>query len=67
MNWGEEAQARLSRVAACSTTIDGVSRLPFSGEHAAALDHIRGWMERAGLQPEMTASGTLVGRSASGE
>ena len=67
MNWGEEAQARLSRVAACSTTIDGVSRLPFSGEHAAALDHIRGWMERAGLEPEMTASGTLVGRSASGE
>ena len=67
MNWGEEAQARLSRVAACSTTIDGVSRLPFSGEHAAALDHIRGWMERAGLEPRRggipimlgTANGTV--------
>ena len=67
MNWGEEAQARLSRIAACSTTAEGVSRLPFSGEHAAALDHIRGWMERAGLTPEMTASGTLVGRSSQGE
>lgn len=67
MNWGEEAQARLSRIAACSTTAEGVSRLPFSGEHAAALDHIRGWMVRAGLMPEMTASGTLVGRSAKGE
>lgn len=67
MNWGEEAQARLSQIAACSTTADGVSRLPFSPEHEAALLHIRDWMQRAGLDPEMTVSGTLVGRSATGQ
>lgn len=67
MNWGEEAQARLSRIAACSTTSDGVSRLPFSAEHAAALLQIREWMQRAGLEPEMTSSGALIGRASSGE
>lgn len=66
MNWGEEAQARLTQVAACSTTFDGVSRLPFSVEHESALVIIRDWMERAGLKPEMTASGTLIGRNAEG-
>ena len=67
MNWGEEAQSRLSQIAACSTTQHGVSRLPFTAEHAAALHHIRSWMERAGLRPEMTASGTLLGRSGGGD
>lgn len=62
MNWGEEAQARLGRIAGCSTTTDGVSRLPFSAEHRAALPLIQDWMDRAGLQPEMTASGALIGR-----
>ena len=66
MNWGEEAQARLSQIAACSTTVDGVSRLPFSREHQAALEYIRGWMERAGLEPELSPSGTFIGRSTGG-
>ena len=63
MNWGEEAQARLAQVATCSTTEDGVSRLPFSAEHDSALLMIREWMERASLEAEMTVSGTLIGRN----
>ena len=66
MNWGEEAQARLSEIAAFSTTVDGVSRLPFSAEHQSALPLICEWMERAGLKPEMTISGTLSGHNGTG-
>lgn len=67
MNWGEEAQARLSQIAAFSTTVDGVSRLPFSAEHQSALPLICEWMERAGLKPEMTISGTLSGHNGAGK
>lgn len=35
----------------------GVSRLPFTQEHRAALDTIRGWMEKAGLTVTVDAAG----------
>ena len=40
----------------------GVSRLPFTQEHLAALDTIRGWMEKAGLTVTVDAAGTMIGR-----
>ena len=40
----------------------GVSRLPFTQEHRAALDTIRGWMEKAGLTVTVDAAGTMIGR-----
>ena len=40
----------------------GVSRLPFTPEHRAALDTIRGWMEKAGLTVTIDAAGTMIGR-----
>ena len=40
----------------------GVSRLPFTQEHRAALDTIRGWMETAGLTVSVDAAGTMIGR-----
>ena len=40
----------------------GVSRLPFTPEHRAALDTIRGWMEKAGLTVTVDAAGTMIGR-----
>ena len=40
----------------------GVSRLPFTPEHRAALDTIRGWMETAGLTVSVDAAGTMIGR-----
>ena len=40
----------------------GISRLPFTQEHRAALDTIRGWMEKAGLTVTVDAAGTMIGR-----
>ncbi|WP_420858349.1 M20 family metallo-hydrolase [Marivivens marinus] len=62
MNWGQCAQNRLSEIAACSVDATGVTRFPFTPQHAAALDVIRLWMSQAGLQIHMDAAGTLVGR-----
>lgn len=62
MNWGQCAQDRLSEIAECSVDATGVTRFPFTPQHAAALDVIRHWMSQAGLQVHMDAAGTLVGR-----
>jgi allantoate deiminase len=67
MTFGEIAQSRLHEIAACSQAGAGVTRLPFTPEHRAALDQIRGWMEAAGLQVHMDAAATLVGRCAGPE
>ncbi|MCR9140054.1 MAG: M20 family metallo-hydrolase [Alphaproteobacteria bacterium] len=62
MNWGQRAQHRLSDIARCSVDTIGVTRLPFTPQHEAALNIIRLWMSKAGLQVHMDASGTIIGR-----
>lgn len=62
MRWGELAQDRLAEIATCSLPGPGVTRFPFTPEHGAALDVMRGWMSRAGLSSHLDAAGTLVGR-----
>ena len=62
MNWGQLATDRLSGIAKCSVDTVGVTRFPFTPQHAAALDVIRSWMSQAGLQMHMDAAGTLIGR-----
>lgn len=61
-DWGAEAARRLTRLAACSEPGPGVTRLPFTPEHRAALDLLTGWMRQAGLVPSLDDAGTLVGR-----
>tara|TARA_R100000322_G_scaffold117349_5_gene75541 strand:+ start:13784 stop:15007 length:1224 start_codon:yes stop_codon:yes gene_type:complete len=61
-DWGALAAERLARIAKVSEPGPGVTRLPFTPEHRAALAEIRDWMQAAGLTPELDAAGTLVGR-----
>ncbi len=60
---GSIAAERLSAISACSASEEGVTRLPWTPEHQAALREITRWMEDAGLTAELDAAGTLVGRS----
>ncbi|MCX7561885.1 M20 family metallo-hydrolase [Sulfitobacter sp. F26204] len=62
MTLGETAQSRLSEIAGCSQAGEGVTRLPFTPEHKAALEHILSWMRAAGLDVHMDNAGTMVGR-----
>lgn len=62
MRWGQCAQDRLSEIADCSAGTAGVTRLPFTLEHKAALSVIGSWMSKAGLLTHMDAAGTLIGR-----
>ena len=55
MDWGAEAERRLTEIAACSEATEGVTRLPFTPEHAAANDLIRAWMEQAGARYQKLA------------
>ena len=61
-DWGQRAETLLSELAACSVPGQGVTRLPFTPEHRAALDILRAAMERAGLTVWCDHAGTLVGR-----
>lgn len=61
MDWGQTAQDRLAEIATCSLPGAGVTRFPFTAEHRDALNVVRGWMERAGLETHLDAAGTLVG------
>lgn len=63
MDWGQEAQDRLTDIASRSAAGPGVTRFPFTAEHAAALDVIGDWMARAGLAVHRDAAGTLIGRA----
>lgn len=63
MTHGDTAAARLQQIAEASATPDGVTRLPWTREHRAALRHITSWMEDAGLDVSLDAAGTLVGSS----
>ncbi|TCP61658.1 allantoate deiminase [Rhodovulum bhavnagarense] len=62
IEWGQEAARRLERLAGLSEPGPGVSRLPFTPQHRAALDLLTGWMGDAGLSVELDDAGTLVGR-----
>jgi len=52
----------LADIARHSAPGAGVTRLPFTSEHKAALASIRDWMETAGLDVRLDAAGTLIGR-----
>ncbi|MHA3977523.1 M20 family metallo-hydrolase [Halovulum sp. GXIMD14794] len=60
---GDTAATRLERIAKASAVGPGVTRLPYTPEHSAALDQIRAWMQDAGLEPRLDAAGTLIGRT----
>jgi allantoate deiminase len=60
--WGALAQHWLGRLAACSEPGPGVTRLPFSPEHRAALGVLTELMEQAQLTVSLDAAGTLIGR-----
>ncbi|MET4104448.1 allantoate deiminase [Roseovarius sp. MBR-78] len=62
INWGALAQSWLDRLAQCSEPGRGVTRLPFTPEHRAALDILTELMQNAGLTVSMDAAGTLIGR-----
>ncbi|WP_424982553.1 M20 family metallo-hydrolase [Maritalea sp. S77] len=62
-DWGQLAADRLTEIAKFSEAGPGVSRLPFTREHADAVTMIEGWMHDAGLVSHLDAAGTLVGRT----
>ena len=61
-DWGEIARSRLERIAQASEPGPGVTRLPFTDEHRAALAIITEWMQAAGCAVHLDAAGTLIGR-----
>lgn len=62
--WGEIARERLEIISMASQPGPGVTRLPFSDQHEAAIGIITGWMRAAGCAVHLDAAGTLVGRRA---
>ncbi|MEZ5766846.1 MAG: hydantoinase/carbamoylase family amidase [Paracoccaceae bacterium] len=56
------ASARLAALAACSAPGPGVTRLPFTPAHRAALAELTAQREAAGLSVRLDAAGTLIGR-----
>lgn len=54
---------RLDTLADC-TDGPGLTRLPFTPAHRAAVTMVTGWMREAGLATGLDAAGTLVGRRA---
>ncbi|MFT6659876.1 MAG: allantoate deiminase [Maritalea sp.] len=63
INSGQLAADRLTEIAKISEDGPGVTRLPFTREHAVAVEMIESWMQDAGLQTHLDAAGTLVGRT----
>ena len=61
-DWGQRAEALLKDLSACSEPGPGVTRLPYTTQHRAALDILRAAMENAGLTVSLDDAGTLVGR-----
>lgn len=61
-DWGALAQHWLQRLAECSEPGPGVTRLPFTAEHRAALSVLGELMGQAGLTVSLDAAGTFIGR-----
>ena len=61
-DWGALAAARLDELARISEPGPGVTRLPYTAEHRAAIDRLSSWMRDAGLSVHLDDAGTLVGR-----
>jgi len=59
---GARAAAILAEVSEISEPGPGVTRLPFTPEHRAALDLLTRHMETAGLTVTLDNAGTLIGR-----
>ncbi|KAA9007806.1 M20 family metallo-hydrolase [Histidinibacterium aquaticum] len=60
---GLDAAEALASLSEHSEPGPGVTRLPFTPEHRAALDRLTALMESAGLTVSLDAAGTLVGRA----
>jgi len=61
---GGRAEALLQALARCSEPGEGVTRLPFTPAHRAALELLRAFMSASGLAVSLDAAGTLIGRLA---
>ncbi|MDF1872329.1 M20 family metallo-hydrolase [Vannielia sp.] len=64
--WGERAEAHLRALAKISAGGPGVTRLPYTAEHRAALVYLARMMTAAGLVPQLDAAATLIGRKGEG-
>ncbi len=62
IDWGARAEILLNKLAACSEPGPGVTRLPFTPEHRAAIDLLKTHMEALGLSVALDDAGTLIGR-----
>ena len=62
IDWGRRAARLVAELAACSEPGPGVSRFPFTPEHRAALELLRGQMEALDLTVRLDDAGTLIGR-----
>ena len=61
-DWGARAAGLLNDLSTCSEPGPGVTRLPFTPEHRAAIDLLQAQMERLGLTVTLDHAGTLIGR-----
>jgi len=61
-DWGRICAERLEALARVSEPGPGVTRLPFTDQHAEVLDFLRSWMTDADLAHYIDDAGTLVGR-----
>jgi len=62
LNLGDTIYRRLDEIAQISEPGPGVTRLPFTRQHRQALNLLKDWMARAGLEIRLDAAGTLIGR-----
>lgn len=61
-DWGARAESLLNELATCSEPGPGVTRLPFTPEHRAAIGLLQMHMEAIGLTVALDHAGTLIGR-----
>ena len=61
-DWGALARHWLDQLAACSEPGPGVTRLPFTPEHRAALEVLTELMKQAELAIRLDDAGTMIGR-----
>lgn len=61
-DWGARVEGLLNELATCSEPGPGVTRLPFTPEHRAAIELLSAQLEMLGLGVELDHVGTLIGR-----